>query len=475
MEFVYIATSKSFPGMVKIGRTSRSVDQRMAELSEDDYGTSGFSGDSEWEAVQVIEVEDSVEAEAILHEHFNHLRVEDGRELFYVDDSQDIASISLDLVDGKDAFDTFDTLDSLTAGLSVLAGITGINELLLNYKPNNKTNIEAADYLDKWDKRLIKKSKNSKNILSKTFYKTLNLSHKTSRFVGKKGAKLISSITKNTNLDYWAIDREDIPNWSYTEMYYKFLRSKNEEMENTKGDYKKVLALAEYEIKVRKLGDKDFSDFVKPNPLKYPNYTNPYAHEEISVAYLGDAKLADDNVGMYWQRIFDVDIDEKTGKYDYDLQNRLYQDYKIICNDWSRKFNKDFLKSHKQAAIASNFAILESLKRLAISFYYGRGLPEKNYQECLTCIYLYTSGLIYANNKKLEDFDIYRYRKLIIQNTDQEKFNLIDEQAASNARSTIYRWQDSNMINLFLPSGISYEEAGIIDAVENMAKRNNID
>ena len=91
MEYVYIATSKSFPGMVKIGRTSRSVDQRISELSEDDYGTSGFTGDSEWEAVQVIEVQNSVEAEAILHEHFDHLRVEDGRELFYVDDPSDIS------------------------------------------------------------------------------------------------------------------------------------------------------------------------------------------------------------------------------------------------------------------------------------------------------------------------------------------------------------------------------------------------
>jgi hypothetical protein len=474
MEFVYISTSKSFPGMVKIGRTSRNVDKRMAELSEDDYGTSGFSGDSEWEAVQVIEVEDSVEAEALLHEHFNHLRVENGRELFYVDDPNDISSISLDLVDGKDAFDTFDTLDSLTAGLSILAGITGINELILNYKPNNKTNIDAADYLDKWDKRLIKKSNNSKSILAKSFYKTLNLSHKASRFVGKKGAKVLSSITKNTNLDYWAIDREDIPNWGYTEMYYEFLRSKNEEMENTKGNYKKVLALAKYEIKVRKLGDKDFWNIGEANPLKYPNYTNPYAHEEISVAYLGDAKLKDDRVGMYWQSIFDVGVDEKTGEYDFDLQDKLYQHYEIICNDWSAKFNKDFLKSHKQAVIASDFALLESLKRLAVSFYYGRGLSESNYQQCLTLIYLYTSGRIYANNKKLEDFDIYIYRKLIIQNISQEEFSLIDKQAAFNARSTLYRWQENNMINLFLPSGDSYEEAGIIEAVDNMANRNNI-
>ena len=75
-------------------------------------------------------------------------------------------------------------------------------------------------------------------------------------------------------------------------------------MENTKGNYEKVLALAEYEIKVRKLGDKEFRDFFKSNPLKFPNYTNLYAHEEISVAYLDDAKLKDDRVGMYWQNIF---------------------------------------------------------------------------------------------------------------------------------------------------------------------------
>lgn len=446
----------------------------MAELSDDDYGPSGFNGDSEWEAVQVIEVENSIEAEAILHEHFNDLRIEDGRELFYVDDPNDISSISLDLVDGKDAFDTFDTLDSLTAGLSILAGVTGINELLLNYKPNNKTNIKAADYLDKWDKSLIKKSKNSKNILAKSFYKTLNLSHKASRFVGKKGAKAISGITKNTNLDYWVIDRENIPNWSYTEMYYKFLSSKEMEMENTKGNYEEVLALAEYENKVRKMGDKDFWKFTEPNPLKYPNYTNPYAHEEISVAYLGDAKLKDDRVGMYWQNIFDKAFDEKTGECDLEVYEKLNENYTTICKEWSKNFKKDFLKSHKQAVIASNFALFEPLKRLAISYYYGRGLPEEDYQSCLTLIYLYTSGLIHANNKKLEDFDIYKYRRLIIKNISQDEFKLIDKQAASNARSTLYRWQENNMINLFLPNGISYEEAGIIEAVENMAENNKI-
>ena len=79
---------------------------------------------------------------------------------------------------------------------------------------------------------------------------------------------------------------------------------------------------------------------------------------------------------------------------------------------------------------------------------------------------------MHGNNKKLEDYDIYKYRKLIIKNISQDEFKLIDKQAALNARSTLYRWQENNMINLFSPSGMSYEEAGIIEAVDNMAKTN---
>ena len=52
MESIYIAKSKSFPNLVKIGRTDRPVDVRMGELSKDDYGPTGFVGDSEWEAVR---------------------------------------------------------------------------------------------------------------------------------------------------------------------------------------------------------------------------------------------------------------------------------------------------------------------------------------------------------------------------------------------------------------------------------------
>ena len=36
MEYIYIAKSKSFPGMVKIGRTDYAVERRMDQLSDQD-------------------------------------------------------------------------------------------------------------------------------------------------------------------------------------------------------------------------------------------------------------------------------------------------------------------------------------------------------------------------------------------------------------------------------------------------------
>ena len=73
MESIYIAQSKSFPGLVKIGRTDRPVDVRMGELSEDNYGPTGFDGDSEWEALKIIKVDDNESAEALLHNHFSEI------------------------------------------------------------------------------------------------------------------------------------------------------------------------------------------------------------------------------------------------------------------------------------------------------------------------------------------------------------------------------------------------------------------
>ena len=101
MEYIYFAVSNSHPGMVKIGRTDRPVSERMSELSSEDYGLSGFEGDSKWNAVEVIKVEDNVEAERLLHDHFDSVRVENGREIFYSDDISSMATEGAELVDGS--------------------------------------------------------------------------------------------------------------------------------------------------------------------------------------------------------------------------------------------------------------------------------------------------------------------------------------------------------------------------------------
>ena len=100
MEFIYIATSTQFPGMVKIGRTDRDVETRMDELSNDDYGVEGFSGSSEWEATHFFRVEDNEVAERLIHEQFGDLRVSDNRELFYSDDPASIAEQAAEISGG---------------------------------------------------------------------------------------------------------------------------------------------------------------------------------------------------------------------------------------------------------------------------------------------------------------------------------------------------------------------------------------
>ena len=127
MEYIYFAVSDSHPGMVKIGRTDRPVDERMSELSGDDYGVSGYEGDSTWEAVEVIKVEDNVEAESMLHDHFDSVRVEDGREIFYSNDIEGMASEGAQLVDGT----SVDLLLSGVEGAEVLEEGEGIAELIL--------------------------------------------------------------------------------------------------------------------------------------------------------------------------------------------------------------------------------------------------------------------------------------------------------------------------------------------------------
>ena len=78
-EYIYIAESPQYPGIVKIGRTDRDVQVRMDELSKGDYGLPESNINSDWEAVKIIEVQDNEAAEALLHNHYDHLRVTDSR------------------------------------------------------------------------------------------------------------------------------------------------------------------------------------------------------------------------------------------------------------------------------------------------------------------------------------------------------------------------------------------------------------
>ena len=86
--------------MVKIGRTDRTVEERLSELSREDYGLPGSNIDSEWEAVKIIEVQDNERAEAVLHDHFSDQRVDSSRELFYTDDPMGLSYEAANIVDG---------------------------------------------------------------------------------------------------------------------------------------------------------------------------------------------------------------------------------------------------------------------------------------------------------------------------------------------------------------------------------------
>ena len=199
MELIYIAQSKQFPGMVKIGRTDRSVQERMEELSEDDYGTSGFSGDSEWEAIRVIEVKDNESAEAILHNHFGDSRVESSRELFYTDNPDALADEAMQVVDGVDFLNTFDSLNALFGGLSIVSAAAGVTVLLRTFFPDNAEVWKASKVLDDWGSRLKSKTSTSKTLLGTVLYGALWGSFTISKTVGEFVPRIVEEVVKEIN------------------------------------------------------------------------------------------------------------------------------------------------------------------------------------------------------------------------------------------------------------------------------------
>ena len=130
-ESIYIATSPQYEGIVKIGRTDRPVQERMDELSNRNYGLEGEAGDMEWEVANVIVVDDNVAAEAMLHKHFDSIRVSDSRELFYSNDPESLATEAASISDGKllleevDADIAIEVLDTLVQ-LGLVVGVGAI-------------------------------------------------------------------------------------------------------------------------------------------------------------------------------------------------------------------------------------------------------------------------------------------------------------------------------------------------------------
>lgn len=78
MEYVYVLVNKSMPGMVKIGMTIRTVDERAAEIS------SATGVPTPWVPVFSFSCYRSRELEAEIHDHLRALRVSDNREMFHL-------------------------------------------------------------------------------------------------------------------------------------------------------------------------------------------------------------------------------------------------------------------------------------------------------------------------------------------------------------------------------------------------------
>ncbi len=85
-EFIYVLENPLMPGLVKIGRTERSVSERVEELSSHTGVPTSFT------VVKEYAVENSVETERIIHERLSDFRVSDSREFFKMEaeDATDI-------------------------------------------------------------------------------------------------------------------------------------------------------------------------------------------------------------------------------------------------------------------------------------------------------------------------------------------------------------------------------------------------
>ena len=93
MKTVYILTNEAMPGIIKIGWTDNSIEQRMKEL--DKTGTP-----LPFTCYYAKQVDDPNFVESKLHEAFDKFRIRDNREFFRM--LPEHAKAALELTSGKD-------------------------------------------------------------------------------------------------------------------------------------------------------------------------------------------------------------------------------------------------------------------------------------------------------------------------------------------------------------------------------------
>jgi hypothetical protein len=89
MSFVYILINEAMPGLVKIGRTTTSVKQRISELNQPAGIPLPFT------CYYAARVEDCIKVEKKLHEAFGDHRVRDRREFFRLSPHRAQAALEL--------------------------------------------------------------------------------------------------------------------------------------------------------------------------------------------------------------------------------------------------------------------------------------------------------------------------------------------------------------------------------------------
>jgi len=89
MSFVYILTNEAMPGLIKIGRTTTSVQQRIAELNYPAGIPLPFT------CYYAARVEDCVKVERKLHEAFGDHRIRERREFFRLSPQRAQAALEL--------------------------------------------------------------------------------------------------------------------------------------------------------------------------------------------------------------------------------------------------------------------------------------------------------------------------------------------------------------------------------------------